>query len=811
LIPKIKIKPVAPWSGKTCGAATVVTGVALVDDYARRCALPGCDASIVNIPGRPERRYCTAAHRAAARQARRAAMHPEQQARLVRTLPWLAEPDPASDGVAPAAAPTRAHRSHRRGAVVVIGVVGILAGGYAITSSQPVGPTAVPVQGAPVGGTADQWAAGAEVTLTSVDRQLDVIARTEAAWNAAQVPQGGILPAQVAALQDRKALLERRRVTLLSQLDSYQALGRTRSDLALSQQQLDAVENALRNTSPTASASPDDEAALASLEEQRDLRLRQRDAKRAELAGLLGNVERATRTQLPDDGQETAAVSDQVMEVIHTGGREPAPTQGPRRPEVVASGREGEQAEERQATTTSAPPDPRGPRDESAERRADPEDAARAAAPEQEKPKGPIEKVADGVGHGPDDKADPARVVPARGADAPKPDPGPGLLGEALNDRAGPKHEERPAERPATTADKAAPEKAGPEKAGSDEVPLAPDRPVVPASDERTVLERSVVPDRRADQPETVGPSVTVVIIATSSPRHALDESDGSVSTNSVSKRTLEPQTYRSPDTDRSSTPDAAGPDSSGPDQGGRPSTDASVDVPATSGPDSGTSTGRPADDPGSAKSGTPSRAAVEPVAESEEEPGADQSSSDRAGTENPDAEQPGADQPEGAREEASGTETSGSDKPGSDKVDSDKVDSDKADSDKVDSDKVDSDQSGADKADSDKVDSDKAGSDQSGADKADSDQSGTDKAGTGKPRAAPSDTEKPSTTSRTGQPDAAKAAEAGAVERTQGSGESRPTSGAGEPGTTTVGPAESGPAPSSPRKEPATSSSGTG
>jgi peptidoglycan/xylan/chitin deacetylase (PgdA/CDA1 family) len=63
-----------------------------VDDNARRCALPGCNEVIEDIPGRPPRRYCTAAHRAAARQARRAAAQAGQDARLAAALPWLLEP-----------------------------------------------------------------------------------------------------------------------------------------------------------------------------------------------------------------------------------------------------------------------------------------------------------------------------------------------------------------------------------------------------------------------------------------------------------------------------------------------------------------------------------------------------------------------------------------------------------------------------------------------------------------------------------------------------------------------------------------------
>ena len=59
----------------------------------RQCALPGCDELIEVVPDRPERRYCTAAHRASARRARRAAAQSEGDRRLAETLPWLREPE----------------------------------------------------------------------------------------------------------------------------------------------------------------------------------------------------------------------------------------------------------------------------------------------------------------------------------------------------------------------------------------------------------------------------------------------------------------------------------------------------------------------------------------------------------------------------------------------------------------------------------------------------------------------------------------------------------------------------------------------
>jgi hypothetical protein len=344
-------------------------------------------------------------------------MHPDQDARLADTLPWLREPDPvpvrAPSAAAdhgrgapvrpapvpgPPATPRRGLRSRlsarlgdrlpRRRAIAVLGAAGVLAGGYAVTSSTST-EVAGPTQDVPLGETTDDWAARAQVTLTSVDSQLDTIARTEAAWNA--VPgntSSATTPTAVAELKERKALLEKRRAALRSQLDSYRALSGVRADLEVAERNLEAVERALRDA-PTTSAlsSPDEAAALTALQEQRDLRLRQRDAKKLELASLEGNVEKAAHTPLPDDGQQTTAVSDEVMGVLRGDGRDapkPVPASGPDRPEVVGPGRDGAPGEERQTTTTSGPPDPRGPRDETA-----PREPARP---------GPVGRVVDTVG-----------------------------------------------------------------------------------------------------------------------------------------------------------------------------------------------------------------------------------------------------------------------------------------------------------------------------------------------------------------------------------------------------------------------------
>src|SRR3954453_13287313 len=123
-------------------------------DDGRWCALPGCDTRIFTDDGRPERRYCTAAHRAQARRARREAVRVERHgdpAVPAPALPWLREPAEAvtesSDATAPpgAFARTAGRRAHgrprepvrprRRHVAVLIAVAGFLVGGYALAEA----------------------------------------------------------------------------------------------------------------------------------------------------------------------------------------------------------------------------------------------------------------------------------------------------------------------------------------------------------------------------------------------------------------------------------------------------------------------------------------------------------------------------------------------------------------------------------------------------------------------------------------------------------------------------------------------------
>jgi len=423
-------------------------GVALVEAVTR-CALPGCDVLIEDIPGRPVRRYCSAAHRAAARQARRASAHDEQDARLAATLPWLREhagrepdqdpqvgpsavthapadrshpfqagsplptesplpieprlqtelplpiepplpaasPSPSASPLPaaslrqagqplPAASPQNASvaldptprapelaSAGRWRALAVLSAAVVLIGTYAVTVAEPVAPSETPVQAAPKGETHVAWAIRARLGLTSINRQLDTIAQTEEAWS--QLPNQAAAPvAPVDALMERKVLLLRRQAALRSQLGVYDAVRGAQKQLELSEQQLRAVESALHDVPPQAQRSPVQAGETALLIDQRDVHIRQRDARRQELANLQNGVQAAALTSLPDDGHETDRVTGEVLDIIRGGrGEQPSNDSAVEPPEVIG-GREEQDGRPRQDVANSAPPDPRGPRDE---------------------------------------------------------------------------------------------------------------------------------------------------------------------------------------------------------------------------------------------------------------------------------------------------------------------------------------------------------------------------------------------------------------------------------------------------------------
>jgi hypothetical protein len=352
-----------------------------VDDWAAQasgdtagvCALPGCGVRLEHTPGRPQRRYCGAAHRMAMRRLRRAQAHTAEDPVAAATLPWLREPveahaeEPAADEPATVELPappaprsgwTRAIARHKR-IVAVLGATAILLGGYALTSAtapqDPPGPTVA----AP--SSEEQWASRAELALSAVSSQLDALGVAEQDWRHTAAADA-TPPAAVRRMEQRRQVLEQQRATLQSQLESYRELARSTDELRKADEQLAAIDELL------AADTGRDQAWSTALAAQRDLRARHRDGVQAQVATLRDGVDAAVRTPLPDEQAEAVRTRKVAEDVKALGSGAPAPAAPtlPTRP-PLAQGRE-EERNPGAPVGTSGPPDPRGPQDEKAEK-----------------------------------------------------------------------------------------------------------------------------------------------------------------------------------------------------------------------------------------------------------------------------------------------------------------------------------------------------------------------------------------------------------------------------------------------------------
>ncbi|WP_156819402.1 hypothetical protein [Pseudonocardia sp. HH130630-07] len=420
-----------------------------MEEPVRVCALDGCAEPIEPVQGRPQRLYCSAAHRLAARQARRAAAQAVGDDKVVETLPWLREPEPVAviaasapepatvavaarpappprTGAAPGAARAVPPRlqvpatllRHRR-TLALVGATAVLIGGYSMVAPPRT------LVGTPVAQerTAEEWAGEAKVALTSLEEQLDTLERTEQAWKNSPHEQGRT-PVAVAELRQQRDTLRQQQAALKSQLDAFTSRPEAADALALADQDLAEMDRIVSELPPPTRRSEGQMAAATSLEEQRDLRARRRDAFAEQLRAIEENVDQARSAPLPDDRRGTEEVSGDVMALSRgEKPRKPEPS-APNRPQVLAGGREHDGDRERDDTSTSGPPDPRGPVDET---------KPRAEGPEGASGRGPGEaREARGVA---DRGERPQRAE--RPADDRRDDAGPGRkLGGAVSDAA---------------------------------------------------------------------------------------------------------------------------------------------------------------------------------------------------------------------------------------------------------------------------------------------------------------------------------------------------------------------------------------
>jgi hypothetical protein len=230
--------------------------------------------------------------------------------------------------------------SAARRSLAVLGMVGVLAGGYALSGSSPSAPppvmAMVPVGMAPDLNGDGEWASRAGLALASVDQQLVDLDEAEEAWeDTPAARRDEEAPTAISELRERREELERRRTTLQAQLGTYGSLNRTRDELSATQDSLRSVEDELARA-PRDPGSEERAAQVAELEDQRDQHQRRLDAARNELLALQDNVRSAVRTPLPDDDEVTAEVRAEALEAVEAAGGETGADPAPERDGIGA-------------------------------------------------------------------------------------------------------------------------------------------------------------------------------------------------------------------------------------------------------------------------------------------------------------------------------------------------------------------------------------------------------------------------------------------------------------------------------------------
>ncbi|WP_156994337.1 hypothetical protein [Pseudonocardia acaciae] len=386
--------------------------------------------------GRPQRKYCTAAHRAVARQLRREGAHRSASA------PPLPLPTPPLPLPPLAPIPSLAQRrrqlaeaaARRARAMAVLGSAGLLVtGGGLMAASAPIGMPGTTITGTPwLAATPDDernWAQQAQVTLTSLEQQLDEVDQTERSWNELPAAERGEqTPAAVRALAARRALLLQQRATLQSELATWESMTAAGERLADTEAHVATLERALKEVPRNRQLSRPEADTAQQLGEQRSLRMRQRDSQREELDSLRQGLHEAMAAPLPDDATATKAITSRVTDLVKNpgkrkGGHDENPlTEQSRRPDITAQ--RDPHSRDRQDVGNGAPPNP-------GRAQSGPGRTEILAGPEPGRSGGAVEGTVNGL-----EKSSPRLGGPQPNAKpgAPGQNQKPGSLGNTLND-----------------------------------------------------------------------------------------------------------------------------------------------------------------------------------------------------------------------------------------------------------------------------------------------------------------------------------------------------------------------------------------
>jgi hypothetical protein len=310
--------------------------------------LPGCYV-VIEAPtdGTPQRKYCTAAHRAIARQQRR------EGTQRSASAPPLPEPVAASAGparrptpllrelplppLADEAEPTRARPTlavpRRTRTLAMIGSAGLLITGTTLSlADTPHGTdatTATPWQ-AQDPATEQNWASEARVSLSSIERQLADVQAAARDWNSLPADERtGAVPESILDLARRKALLEQQRDALTERLAAYDQYDRAQQNLAADEQTVAELDRTLSAAPSPSQATPAQAEDTRQLREQRDARVRVLDEQRTEVDRLRGSVREVMAAALPTGDQATRAITAEARELVRDPARRRAARETP--------------------------------------------------------------------------------------------------------------------------------------------------------------------------------------------------------------------------------------------------------------------------------------------------------------------------------------------------------------------------------------------------------------------------------------------------------------------------------------------------
>jgi hypothetical protein len=203
--------------------------------------------------------------------------------------------------------------------MAVLGSTGLLVTGgtLAFSGSPSSEPTTAAPWLAPDPEAEQNWASEANVTLASLDRQLQEIDQVERSWNSLPPQERGEqTPPDVQALAKRKSLLQQQRAVIADELASYQSLRAAKLELSDTERHVAGLDKALAEAQQDRHRASIDPDTTQQLRERRSAGEKLRQEQRQKLDELAGRVQDAMSTPLPSGDHATRSITAAVRDLL---------------------------------------------------------------------------------------------------------------------------------------------------------------------------------------------------------------------------------------------------------------------------------------------------------------------------------------------------------------------------------------------------------------------------------------------------------------------------------------------------------------